>query len=141
MTSRLQGPGRPPEDEEARSAVVNLRAMAEEIDTWRTLADAAGVSLSEWLRALANTAAEERAATVRLGPEPSAVATEHRVGPGRPPVAERTRTAVVRVRATPSEVHGWKRAAARAHPGARGMSRWLRALANAVVLEPIDDED
>ena len=115
--------------------------MTAEVDTWTTRADEQGVSLSEWLRSLATAEAQRPRATVELGSEPSETPQARRPGPGRPPLAERARTAVVRLRVTPAEALEWKAAAAHAGLPVRGLSRWLRALANAATIVEPGDED
>ena len=47
---------RPPEMYERRGCIVRLRVLTEERDRWTRAADRAGVSLSAWLRGLANAA-------------------------------------------------------------------------------------
>jgi uncharacterized protein (DUF1778 family) len=50
--------GRPPQDDATRTRTVRVRVTVDQEARWRAAADACGVSLSEWLRELAEGAAE-----------------------------------------------------------------------------------
>jgi uncharacterized protein (DUF1778 family) len=50
--------GRPPQDGVSRTAKVELRATPEQVAAWRAAAELQGYGLSEWLRELADEAAE-----------------------------------------------------------------------------------
>jgi uncharacterized protein (DUF1778 family) len=50
--------GRPPQDDATRTRTVRVRVTGDQETRWRAAADARGVSLSEWLRELAEGAAE-----------------------------------------------------------------------------------
>lgn len=52
--------GRPPQDGEKRTAKIEVKCHAHQRDAWRAAAGAAGVTLSEWVRARLEAAAKRR---------------------------------------------------------------------------------